>query len=272
MGTALRLPELQESLDSSARGAQGGIVGVSVQGQGLDWIILAPQGMGTALRLPELQESLDSSARGAQGGIVGVSVQGQGLDWIILSTGAKDKIQVLVKWTSNVPAPLATLHQLLYLLNRDHPFSMRQNNLGEQAMPSVVFLRMTLPMVSHQPIPWILPLHFHEAANGEFNAPSGSVGIAEAAVSIGDLQDSPVLSQSFQLPSAKEKVAGPSCCIKRDEVLWEWTDWAWETVLGPAGTSSQLPMGQAVQPPVRQKPQMAIFSKTLLMCKAIILA
>lgn len=54
---------------------------------------------------------------------------------------------------------------------------------------------MTLPHVI-QPIPWILPLHFHEAANGEFNAPNGSVGVAEAAVSIGDLQDSPVLSQS----------------------------------------------------------------------------
>ena len=40
MGTALRLPELQERLDSAARDAQGGIGGVSVQGQGLDWMIL----------------------------------------------------------------------------------------------------------------------------------------------------------------------------------------------------------------------------------------
>ncbi|RMC08346.1 hypothetical protein DUI87_14588 [Hirundo rustica rustica] len=32
------LPELQERLDNAPRGAQGGIVGVSVQGQRLDWI------------------------------------------------------------------------------------------------------------------------------------------------------------------------------------------------------------------------------------------
>ena len=36
MGTAPRLPELQERWDSAARDAQGGVVGVSVQGQGLD--------------------------------------------------------------------------------------------------------------------------------------------------------------------------------------------------------------------------------------------
>ena len=36
MGTAPRLPELQDCLDSTARDAQDGIVGVSVQGQKLD--------------------------------------------------------------------------------------------------------------------------------------------------------------------------------------------------------------------------------------------
>ena len=36
MVPAPRLPELQECLDSAARDAQGGVVGVSVQGQGLD--------------------------------------------------------------------------------------------------------------------------------------------------------------------------------------------------------------------------------------------
>lgn len=67
---------------------------------------------------------------------------------------------------------------------------------------------MTLPLVSPafaghvppvmdiQPIPWIPPLHFHELANGEFHASSSSVGKAEAVVSITDLQDSPVFSQS----------------------------------------------------------------------------
>ena len=36
MGTAPRLPELQEGLDNALRDAQGGIVGVSVRGQELD--------------------------------------------------------------------------------------------------------------------------------------------------------------------------------------------------------------------------------------------
>ena len=40
MGTAPRLPELQERLDSAARDAQAGAVGGSGQGQGLDWMIL----------------------------------------------------------------------------------------------------------------------------------------------------------------------------------------------------------------------------------------
>ena len=40
MVTAPRLPELQECLENSLRDAQGGIVGVSVQGQELDSVIL----------------------------------------------------------------------------------------------------------------------------------------------------------------------------------------------------------------------------------------
>ena len=36
MGTAPRLPELQEGLDTAPRDAQGGIIGVSEQGQELD--------------------------------------------------------------------------------------------------------------------------------------------------------------------------------------------------------------------------------------------
>ncbi|TRZ18156.1 hypothetical protein HGM15179_008952 [Zosterops borbonicus] len=39
MGTAQRLPELQEGLDNNPKDAQDGIVGVSVQSQGLDWMI-----------------------------------------------------------------------------------------------------------------------------------------------------------------------------------------------------------------------------------------
>ena len=39
MGMALRLPELQERLDSAARDGQAGIVGVSGQGQGLGWMM-----------------------------------------------------------------------------------------------------------------------------------------------------------------------------------------------------------------------------------------
>lgn len=85
------------------------------------------------------------------------------------------------------------------------------------------------------------------------------------------------------VPAAKcwllEKVACPCCCFKRGEVLWEWTDWAWGTVLGLAGTSSQLSCGETSCPWARQcslqlgkKPQMATFSKILFMCKAIILA
>ncbi|RMC08341.1 hypothetical protein DUI87_14583 [Hirundo rustica rustica] len=52
MGTAPGLPELQERLDNAPRLAQGGIVGVSVQGQGLDWMILPLQTLEVAVRSP----------------------------------------------------------------------------------------------------------------------------------------------------------------------------------------------------------------------------
>ena len=68
MGTAPRLPELQERLDSAARDAQGGAVGGAGQGQGLHWMVLVgpvqlsdlgwrpgtPPGAGTAL--PDFRE------------------------------------------------------------------------------------------------------------------------------------------------------------------------------------------------------------------------
>lgn len=49
---------------------------------------------------------------------------------------------------------LPLLHQLLYLLNRDHPFPMGQNNLGEQAMPSgrMLLLREKTPWIDVKPL------------------------------------------------------------------------------------------------------------------------